>query len=322
MNKKKLLVTGNCGFIFSNFVRSLAYKNAPYDVVGVDLVSGNANSLYYTKGHTFYIADIRDQHIMDRIFQFEMPDIVIHGAAETHVDNSLHDPNSFITSNVLGTQVIINCCLKYKVEKLMFISSDEVFGQLTNENDPPWKESDSINPRNPYSASKAAGELLVKAAHQSHGLIYNITRSSNNYGPRQTPDKLIPKVIKCIIEEKKIPVYGQGLQIRDWTHVYDNCDAILTLLEKAEPNEIYNISANQEMTNIEVVQKICNVIGKGYELLSFVAERPGHDFRYSIDTSKIRKLGWNPRIKFPDGIVQCVEWYLKNKWMLSVGKST
>lgn len=315
---KKVLVTGTCGFIFSNFIRRvIKYDKQPYEFVSLDRVSGDANTMYANKNHVFHLADLRDQHIIDKIFQFEHPDIVIHGAAESFVDYSLSDPNSFVTSNVLGTQVLINACVKHKVERLIYISTDEVYGQLTSESDPPWTEDSPLNPRNPYSASKAAGELLVKAAHQSHGLIYNITRSSNNYGPRQTPEKLIPKAIKCIMHDQKIPIYGQGLQIRDWTHVFDNCSAIMAVLNSGAPNETYNISANQEYPNIEVIQEICNAMGKGHELISFIEDpRRGHDFRYSIDSSKIKELGWKPTYKFKEGIVETVGWYKINQWLL------
>ena len=313
---KKVLVTGTAGFILGNFVRRAIYTKQPYSFISVDRIAGNPNIVYSHKNHIFHIADIRDQHIIDKIFQFERPDIVIHGAAETFVDYSLSDPNSFITSNVLGTQTIINACVKHKVERLIYISTDEIYGHLTGENDPPWNEEAAISPRNPYSASKAAGELLVRAAHQSFGLTYNITRSSNNYGPRQTPEKLIPKVIKCILHDQPIPVYGQGAQIRDWTHVFDNCEALLLVLNQGEPNQTYNISANQEFTNLEVVQKICNVMEQGHSLISFVDDRPGHDFRYSVDSSKIRTLGWEPNFKFKDGIIQCINWYQMNQWML------
>jgi dTDP-glucose 4,6-dehydratase len=323
MNTKKILITGSTGFIFSNFIRKIIYEanrnseKYPYAVTSIDKVSGNANMVYYNANHSFHIADIRDPHVMDVIFQFERPDIVIHGAAETFVDYSLTDPNSFITSNVLGTQIVINACVKHKVEKLIYISTDEVYGQLSSENDKPWTEDAPLNPRNPYSASKAAGELLVRAAHTSYGLIYNITRSSNNYGPRQTSEKLIPKAIKYIEESKKIPIYGQGLQIRDWTHVFDNCSAILTVLNQGQPNEIYNISANQEFPNIEVIQSVCNAMEKGWSLIDFIEDpRRGHDFRYAINTDKIRSLGWKPGYKFKEGIIDTVEWYMKNKYFL------
>lgn len=317
MTNKKVLITGSCGFIFGNFLRKAIYEKQPYQLVSVDRVGSKAvNSMYWNKNHIFHIADIKDQHVMDTIFQFEQPDIVIHGAAETSIDN-LADPNSFVTSNVLGTQVIINCCVKHKVEKLIYVSTDEVYGQHISESEPSWKETSELNPRNSYAATKAAGELLVKAAHQTHELIYNIVRSSNNYGPRQTPDKLIPKIIKCISQGDKIPIYGQGLEIRDWTHVYDNCAGLMTVLSKGSPNETYNIAANQELTNIEVAQKICNIMGKGHELMSFIPDpRLSHDFRYSSDSSKIRELGWKPNFKFKDGIVNTVEWYMSNQWFL------
>lgn len=325
MAEKKVLITGSCGFIFSNFVRKFLYNRGKigehtYSVVSVDKVQNNGvNSIYANKGHTFHVADITDPHIMDVIFNFEKPDIVIHGAAETFVDSSLSNPNSFVNSNVLGTQIIVNCCVKHKVEKLIYISTDEVYGQLSSENDAAWAETAPLNPRNPYSATKAAGELLVKAAAESFGLIYNITRSSNNYGPRQNPEKLVPKAIKNILQDKPIPIYGQGLQIRDWTHVFDNCQAIMTIMDQGKPNEIYNISANQEYTNIEVINEICNYMGKGHNLIQFIEDPRGngHDFRYSVDSSKLRDLGWKPTIKFKKDLGEhCIQWYINNQWFL------
>ena len=322
---KKVLVTGSCGFIFGNFVRKAIYdqnqrklQDRQYKFSSVDRVTANAlNSMYWNKNHDFHPADLRDQHVVDVIFQIEQPDIVIHGAAETFVDTSLKDPNSFVTSNVLGTQVVINACLKHKVERLIYISTDEVYGQLTSESDVAWTEDAPLNPRNPYSASKAAGELMVKAAHQTHGLIYNITRSSNCYGPRQLPEKLIPKAIKCVLDGEKIPIYGKGQQIRDWTYVADNCTGVMAVLDKGKPNEVYNISANQEFTNIETINLVCNAMNKGHDLISFIPDpRPGHDFRYAIDTTKIRELGWKPTYKFKDGVRDTVQWYLDNQWFL------
>jgi dTDP-glucose 4,6-dehydratase len=321
---KKVLITGTCGFILGNFIRKAIYDqnqkkpNDRYTFVSIDRVTANAlNSLYWNKNHLFYPADIRDEHIVNVIFQQEQPDIVIHGAAETFVDTSLKDPNSFVTSNVLGTQVIINACLKHKVEKLIYISTDEVYGQLTDEKEASWPETAPLNPRNPYSASKAAGELMVKAAHYTHGLIYNITRSSNCYGPRQLPEKLVPKAIKCVLNGENIPIYGAGKQIRDWTYVADNCSALMLILDKGVPNEVYNISANQEFTNIETIQSVCNAIGYGHNLISHISDpRPGHDFRYSVDTTKIRALGWKPSYKFKDGIQDTVRWYTDNQWFL------
>jgi len=313
--KKKCLVTGSVGFIFSNFVRKVIHQKEPFTFASIDKISNRTalNSIYLNKDHEFYIADITDAHCLDVIFDYEKPNIVIHGAASSHVDASLKDPNEFINNNILGTQNIINSCIKHKVDKLIYISTDEIYGHQTSEKEPPFTEEAPLNPRNPYSASKAAGELLVKAANQSFGLKYNITRSSNNYGRRQTSDKFIPKVIKCILNDEKIPVYGQGLQMRDWIHVEDNCSAILSIMKNGKNNEIYNISANQELTNIELVQRICNIMGKGHSLISYVEDRPGHDFRYSIDSSKLKNLGWAPKTNLKDGLAEVVEWYVLNK---------
>lgn len=317
--RKKILITGTAGFIFGNFIRKVIYEKQPYTFVSIDRINNNAiNSLYWNKNHTFYIADIRDQHVIDTIFQFEQPNIVIHGAALTHVDESLKDPCAFVSNNVLGTQTIINACLKYKVERLLYTSTDEVYGSLTNENKSSWTEDAPLNPRNQYSVTKAAGEMLVKAAHNSHGLIYNITRAANNYGPRQDTTKLLPKIIKCILTDQKMPVYGKGEQIREWLSVFDNCDAVMNIIEKGEPNEIYNISSNQEYLNVEIFQEVCNVLGKGHDLIEFIKDPRGfaHDFRYSINSDKLKKLGWKPQRKFKEELKNTVDWYLNNQWFM------
>lgn len=316
---KKILITGGLGFIFSNFIRKAIYQKHPYTFVNIDKAN-NKKSIqdrYINRNHKFYLCDIVDHNLVDTIFMIEKPDIVIHAAALTHVDNSLKDPSAFILNNVVGTQNIIDSCLKYNVDKMIYIETDEAYGHLTNESDALFTEKSPVNPRNPYSASKVSGGLLVKAAHESFGLKYNITRASNNYGVRQTSDKLIPKVIKCILNNKPIPVYGKGLQIRDWLHVEDNCSAIMTILNNGKDNEIYNISANQELSNIEVVQKICNIMGKGHNLISHIEDRPGHDFRYAIDSSKLKELRWQPEHKFKDSIEEVIGWYVLNKnWAL------
>jgi dTDP-glucose 4,6-dehydratase len=318
MNKKKILCTGTGGFILSNFVRKAIYENKPYEFVSIDKITQSSvlNNIYANKNHTFHIGDVADEHFINVIFELEKPNIVIHAAAETHVDNSLKNPNNFIHSNVLGTQVMVNAAVKWGVEKFIYLSTDEVYGQLKDATEPVWTENSPINPRNPYSASKAAGELIVKAASSSYGLNYCITRSSNNFGQRQTPDKFIPKVIKCILENKKIPVYGQGAQIRDWLYVSDNCSAIMKIIESGENNAIYNISAQQEYSNIEVVNEITKIMNNGFNLIEFVDERLGHDFRYGMDASKIKKLGWEPKFKFKDGLTNGIQWYLNNKWFL------
>lgn len=317
MSKPKICITGSCGFIASNFVRKLLREDK-YDVISLDKVSLSSlmNNIYIHKSHQFYLADITDEHIIDRIFEYEKPNIVVHMAASTHVDASLLNPNEFIKNNVLGTQILVNAAVKWGVGKFILSSTDEVFGQLTSENDGSWTEESPTNPRNYYSSSKMASELIVNAANNAFGLNYNITRSCNNYGPRQTSDKFIPKIIKSILEDKEIPVYGKGLQIRDWIHTFDNCSALLKIIESGNNNEIYNISANQEFSNIEVVQIICNIMNKGWDLINFVEDRKGHDFRYSINADKIRSLGWEPNFKFKTGITNCIEWYLNNTYFL------
>lgn len=318
MNKQKVLVTGSGGFILSNFLRKAIFEKKPYEFVSIDKVTKSSvlNNIYSNKNHTFYIGDIADDHFINVIFEYEKPDIVLHGAAETFVDDSLRDPNKFIHSNVLGTQVLVNASIKWGVKNFIYTSTDEIYGQLSDEDAEAWKEDAAYNPRNPYSASKAAGEFVVKAASSSFGLNYSITRSCNNYGPRQTAEKFIPKIIKCILEDQKIPVYGQGLQMRDWLHVFDNCAAIMKVLESGNNGEVYNISSNQEFTNIEVVNEICNIMGKGHALIFYVKDRPGHDFRYAVDSSKLRSLGWDPKFKFKAGLAQTVDWYLNNKFYL------
>jgi len=316
MERKKLLITGSAGFIGGNLIRKLIYEKCPYTISSIDRVNNNViNSLYINRDHHFYLGDVRDSHIVNNIFQFEKPDIVIHMAAESSVDKSIIDAHNFITSNVLGTQVIIDACLKYKVETLIYVSTDEVLGHLTNESEPGWTEESTPNPRNPYAASKLAGELLINASHHTHGLQYIITRASNNYGPRQTSDKLVPRTIKSILNNEKIQIYGKGEQIRSWIHVFDNCSAIMTLLEKGQPNQIYNVSAEQELTNLEMIQKICNTMGKGHNLFEFVQDRLGHDFRYSISANKLKKLGWTPKYKLSDGLAQTCEWYKANQFI-------
>lgn len=323
--RNKVLVTGSGGFIFSNFIRQAFYDklDRDYTFISVDKVkrSRAIYNVYTNKNHTFYVGDVADAHFMNVIFEVERPDIVIHGAAETFVDTSIENALPFIRSNVLGTQVIIDACLRWKASKLIYISTDEVYGHLETEDEPPWPETAPLKPRNPYAASKASGELLVRAANTTHGLAYNITRSCNNYGPRQDPEKFMPKIIKNVLEGKNVPVYGQGRQVRDWLHVLDNCEAIIKVMTDGKPNETYNVAANQEYSNIEVFQAVCNTLGKGHELIEFVPDRPGHDFRYSIDASKLKDLGWKPQYKFKDGIQQCISWYVNNQWFLKLDSS-
>lgn len=318
--KSKLLITGSCGFIVSNFIRKAVYDKAPYDLVSIDRVSKSSliKNMYVNKSHTFYLGDICDEHFMNVVFEYEKPDMVLHSAASTFVDDSLKDPNEYIRNNVLGTQVVVNACVKFGVKKLVFTSTDEVMGALASSNDSPWKEDAPLDPKNPYAASKASGELIIKAASNSFGLPYIMTRCSNNYGPRQS-EKLIPTIIKSILNNKKIPVYGNGSFLREWTYVDDNCDALLAILASNKVNQIYNISSNQEYSNIEVVQMVCNAMGGGHELIEHIQDPrgKGHDFRYSVNCDKIKnELGWAPKTKFKDGVSLTTQWYKNNKWFI------
>jgi len=315
--KKKVLVTGGAGFIFSNFIRwALRYHKDDFEFVSIDKIirPGGMHNIYANRGHSLHIGDICDRHFMDVIFRLEQPDFVIHGAAESNTDDCVSNADNLVLSNILGTQIIIDKCREYQVERLVYISTDGVYGQLA-ENEASWTEKSILAPRNPYSVSKAAAELLVKAAHKTQGLQYNITRSCNNFGPRQSDRNLIPKVIKCILEERPIPIYGQGAQIREWIHVADNCSAIMKIL-MGPPNESYNISANYEISNLELVNMVCNIMDSGHSLISFVEDRKGHDLRYSTNNSKLKALGWNPDFKFKKGLELCAKWYSNNRWFI------
>ena len=303
---KKVLVTGSCGFIFSNFMR---VNICGYEFIGVDKVISKCNAFNMSDNYRLYIGDIADEHFMNVVFRKEKPDIVIHGAAESFVDDSIRKALPFVHSNVLGTQICVDMALDYGVERFLYVSTDEVYGQL-KVGDSAWKETTPVNPRNPYSASKASGEMIVKAAHQTHGLQYNITRSCNNYGPRQPPRNLVPKVISCVLANEKIPIHGQGKQFREWIFVNDHCSAIMKVLSHGEPNETYNVGTGVELANLDMVHRICKILGRGDGLVSFIKDRPGHDFRYSVDCRKLLKLGWRPSVDFAQGLETCVKWYL------------
>lgn len=304
--KSTVLVTGTGGFVFSNFIRRAIHNETKARFVSIDRIRENQtlNNVYTNKNHKFYIGDVSIQHFVDTIFEIEKPTVIIHGAAENNTD--------IINSNVQGTQCLINAALKHNA-KFILVSTTEVYGQL-NPQDQPWAENSSLNPTNLYSASKASAELLTKAAGYTNGLTYNIVRPANNYGPRQNSGKLIPKIIRNILNNEQTALYGQGLQSRDWLHVFDNCDAIIKIMEDGKPNETYNIGANQEFQNIEVYQTIANYLGKGHDLLQFVQDVPGHDFRYALDSSKLKFLGWNSQIKFKEGIKSTIDWYMSNQW--------
>ncbi len=313
---KHILVTGSAGFIFSNFMRKVMRDKVPYTFASVDKVIApyNRYNIARNRDHNFYLGDIADEQFMDTIFAIERPNIIIHGAAESFVDASINSAQPFIHSNVMGTQVMIDMAVKHKVGRFVYVSTDEVYGQL-GAYEQSWIETSIVKPRNPYSASKAAGETLLYAANQTHNLQYNITRCCNNYGPSQPPRNLVPKIISSLLNNQSIPIHGTGTNIREWIYADDHCSAIMKIVRDAPPNEIYNIGSGVELTNLEIVHKIADVINKKADI-NFVADRKGHDYRYSVDYSKLKKLGWQPAFDFEGGMQKCVQWYLDNPWYL------
>ncbi len=312
----KILVTGGAGFIGSNFIHYILERYENYHVTNVDLLTyagnlGNLSSISNDPRYHFFKADIVDYNYISEVVSQGF-DAIVNFAAESHVDRSIEDPGIFVRTNVLGTQVLLEVARRFGVKKFVQVSTDEVYGSLGPKGY--FSETTPLNPSSPYSASKTAADHLVLAYGHTYGLPVNITRCSNNYGPYQFPEKLIPLMVTNAIEDKPLPVYGNGLNVRDWLHVKDHCRGIDFVLSKAPPQEIYNIGGNNEKTNIEIVRQILNHLGKSESLINFVQDRPGHDLRYAIDATKIRKdLGWEPEYTFERGIAETIEWYLKNK---------
>lgn len=311
-----ILVTGGYGFIGSNYIRYILDYHPEYDIINIDAVTYAANKKNLAdvanKITTFEI-DICNGREMDYIFDEYRPDIVVHFAAETHVDNSIHNPRAFIRTNVEGTGALLDLCLKYKVKRFHYVSTDEVYGDLPlNRSDLLFTEDSLIKPSSPYSASKAAGDLLTLAYGRTYGLPVSVTRCSNNYGRCQHEEKLIPHMIKKAINHEKLPVYGNGLNVRDWLHVWDHCSAIDMIIHNdATIGEVYNVGGNNEIMNIAIVEMLCDILHKSYDNIEYVADRPGHDLRYAIDSSKLQALGWKPQMDFADGMLDTVEWYVK-----------
>ncbi|MBP1762981.1 MAG: dTDP-glucose 4,6-dehydratase [Firmicutes bacterium] len=334
---KNLLITGGAGFIGSNFVKYMAARHPDYKLINVDALTyagnlENLKELTDTGNYTFIKADIRDRTRIDAIFSEFAIDSVVNFAAESHVDRSIIDPEIFLTTNVIGTQVLLDSAKKhwnanpgdkYSREykpgvNYLQISTDEVYGALGKTGK--FVETMPLLPNSPYSASKASADMIVRAYHETFGVPVNITRCSNNYGPYQFPEKLIPLMINNCLQDRELPVYGDGMQIRDWLHVLDHCSAIDVVLHKGMNGEIYNIGGNNEKANIEIVKLILAALGKSEELIKYVKDRPGHDRRYAIDHAKItNQLGWTPAYTFEQGIKQTIEWYLAHKeWMAHV----
>lgn len=314
----KILVTGGAGFIGSNFIKYMLDKYSDYEIINLDALTycGNLENLKDIEdmdNYTFVKGDIRDKELVDDLVS--KVDYVINFAAESHVDRSIEDPEIFIKSNVLGTQVLLNAAKNLGVEKYIQISTDEVYGTLGETGY--FSETTPLQPNSPYSASKAGGDLITRAYFETFDLPVNITRCSNNYGPYQFPEKLIPLMISNALEDKKLPIYGDGKNIRDWLHVYDHCQAIDLVLHEGKLGEVYNIGGHNERQNIQIVKLILEALGKDESLIEFVADRLGHDRRYAIDADKIRnELGWKPKYTFETGIKETIQWYLDNQdWM-------
>jgi dTDP-glucose 4,6-dehydratase len=312
----KILVTGGLGFIGSNFCRYLITNHSNYEIINIDKIGIGANlanlkDLENEKRYKFIKGNICNSKLINETIK--QVDAVVNIAAETHVDRSITDPNSFIQNNTMGTFTILEAIRKHNDKiKLIQVSTDEVYGEIRKGS---FKENAMLKPSNPYSASKTAAGMFAIAYHKTYGLNLTVTRCTNNYGPYQIPEKLIPKVIIRALKNLPIPIYGSGENVRDWIYVQDHCEAIEFVLRRGESGEIYNVSAGNELPNIKIVRKILEMLNKPEDLMTFVEDRPGHDIRYSVDSSKIRfKLGWKPKFSFKQALEATVNWYVNNEW--------
>jgi len=311
----KLLVTGGLGFIGSNFCRHLLTKHQDYELINIDKVGVGANpaslrDLENQRTYSFIKGDICNSQLLRKTIT--QVDAVVNIAAETHVDRSISDPYTFLLNNTVGTYTILEAMRKHNDKaRLVQVSTDEIYGEIA---EGAFTETASLKPGNPYSASKAAADMLVHAYHKTYGLNASITRCTNNYGPYQFPEKLIPKTIIRALNNLPIPIYGTGRNVREWIHVEDHCEAIEVVLQKGAAGEVYNVSSGNEFSNIEIAKKILAQLGKPEELISFVEDRPGHDTRYSLNSSKIQSsLNWKPKIPFDRGLEATVRWYADNE---------
>lgn len=316
---KTVIVTGGAGFIGSNFIFYMLDKYSSYKIICLDKLTyaGNISTLKpvaNNKNFSFVRADICDRRAVYELFSKEKPDIVVNFAAESHVDRSIENPDIFLKTNVIGTATLLDACRKYGIERYHQVSTDEVYGDLPLDRpDLLFTEETPINTSSPYSASKAGADLLVRAYNRTYKLPITISRCSNNYGPYQFPEKLIPLMIVNALANKPLPVYGKGINIRDWLYVEDHCRAIDAIIHKGRVGEIYNVGGNSERTNINIVRMILKLLGKSEDLIAYVADRKGHDLRYAIDSAKLQKeTGWKPNMGFDEGIVKTVNWYLNH----------
>jgi dTDP-glucose 4,6-dehydratase len=319
----KVLVTGAAGFIGSNFVRYVLGAHGDWQVVNVDKLTyagnlANLEDIAGDPGYRFHRADICDADAIGRIFSGEKPDAVINFAAETHVDRSIEDPSLFLRTNILGTQVLMEAARKTGVARFLQISTDEVYGSLGATGK--FSENSPLRPNSPYAASKTSADLLVRAYFKTYGLPTLVTRCSNNYGPFQFPEKIIPFFVTLLHEGKPVPVYGDGMNVRDWIHVDDHSRAVEAVLLRGRPGEVYNVGGGNERTNIEITKLLLEAMGRDASHMKFVPDRPGHDRRYAIDDAKIRaELGVVPKVPFKEGLEATVRWYLENEaWWRAV----
>lgn len=316
----KVFITGGAGFIGSNFIFYMEKKHPDYELVCFDKLTYAGNmatlaSVMDEPNFKFIRGDIADRDTVNRVFEEERPDVVVNFAAESHVDRSIEDPGIFLMTNVMGTQVLLDACRKFGVERYHQVSTDEVYGDLPLDRpDLFFTEKTPLHTSSPYSASKASADLLCNAYQRTYGLPITISRCSNNYGPYQFPEKLIPLMIANALADKALPVYGEGLNVRDWLYVEDHCAAIDLILQKGKVGQVYNIGGHNEMRNIDIVKLICGALDKPESLITYVTDRKGHDMRYAIDPSFIHsELGWLPETKFENGIQKTIRWYLENR---------
>jgi dTDP-glucose 4,6-dehydratase len=312
----KILVTGGAGFIGSEFVRQGVAKGQRIVIIDKLTYAGDLDRLECVKGkYKFYKTDICDKKAIEKIFKKEQPAAIVHFAAESHVDRSIEDASPFIETNIKGTQVILDVCRKYRIKKLVSISTDEVYGEIKRGQ---FTEASPIQPNSPYSAAKAAADLLVRAYIRTYGLPAVIARPCNNYGPWQFPEKLIPVITLNALNNKKVPVYAKGENVREWLHVSDCAKAIFLILERGRCGEVYNIGSSKECKNIDTVKTILKILKKPESLIEFVKDRAGHDFRYSLNCNKLKKeLGWSPKVRFEDGLKETVNWFINSKYNCS-----
>jgi dTDP-glucose 4,6-dehydratase len=317
----KILVTGGAGFIGSNFIHFLLGPENPnradYQILNLDKLTyaGNLENLAdisSSPNYRFVQGDICDEKLVESLLKSGV-EAIVNFAAESHVDRSLYEPDLFVQTNVMGVQVLLHAAMRHKISKFIQVSTDEVYGSLPPDT-PGFREDTPLAPNSPYSASKAAADLLVRSYFKTYGFPAMITRCSNNYGPYQFPEKLIPLLITNAIEDKPLPIYGDGLNVRDWIHVQDHCRALQVILEKGRAGEIYNIGGDGERTNLEITEAILNLLAKPKSLIQHVTDRPGHDRRYAVDFSKLKQeLGWSAAYHLIEGLSQTVHWYMKNE---------